>query len=114
MFANLHEAIKSNTLEPRKVVRWQGGQKTEIENVMPTPFSKERAQEIRNNAGEAAKYGPWSDQLSPNMTDGEIAFVHCVWDLMDGSSAFVNAFGLILCGAFESYVREYEKLDAPD
>jgi hypothetical protein len=110
MFAELHESIKANNLKPRKVVRWERGQRIENENVMPTPFSKERAQEIRDNAGKAAKYGPWSDQLSPNMTDGEIAFVHCVWDCMDGSSAFVNAFGLILCGAFESYVKQYETL----
>jgi len=59
---------------------------------------------------KAAKFGPWSDQMADFMTDSEIAYVHAVWDCMDGRSAFINAFSVIQQGAVENYFRQYNKL----
>ena len=82
-------------LEPRKVVYWNKGQRYEFDNVIPTPFGKERADEIFEQCKADAKHGPWTDQLSNNLTHGEIAFVHCVWDCMNGNSSFSSAFFVI-------------------
>lgn len=99
--------LKTDT--PRKVTRWEHGKKKST-CVDPTPFTKERGEEIFQNAREQAKSMPWVEFLDKNMTDGEIAFVHCVWDCMSGSSCFADAFHVIRRGELESYQREYAKV----
>lgn len=56
----------------------------------PTPFGVDRAQEIWNARG-----AQWALDLTP----GEAAYVHFVWDeIQDGSSSFMTAFLAILNG----------------
>lgn len=100
--------LKTDT--PRKVVRWINGKRVST-CVDPTPFQKERGEEIFENARTQAKNMPWVEFLDRNMTDGEIAYVHCVWDLMSGSSCFVDAFHVIRQGAVESYFKDYDQIE---
>lgn len=79
--------------------------------VQPTQFGKERAQEIANECSERAQYGPWTDQMEDVMTDGEMAFVHAVWDCCPGNYSFYSAFCLIWQGAVEAYQQAAAKLD---
>jgi len=71
-------------LTPRKVVNWGKAGKVINLNVTPTPFNANRAQEILSTV----KYG---DIPSDAMTNEERAFVHAVWDTMQGSSCFMDA-----------------------
>ena len=76
---------------PKKVVRFEQGQKQVVENVPPTPFNKERAQEILDNCH------PMCGDLYRCMENGEIAYVLNIWDAIpSGNSSFVTAFNAIM------------------
>lgn len=77
--------------------------------VHPTPFGKERAQEIIDAAKAATICGPWSDKLRDVMTDGEIVYVLAVWDCCSGSSSFMSAFYHVLQGNIEAYQEAFKK-----
>lgn len=78
---------------PKKVVRFEQGDKQVIENVPPTPFNKKRAQEIMDNCH------PMCGDLQRHMKDGEIAYVLNIWDAIpSGNSSFVTAFNAIVYG----------------
>lgn len=90
------------SLAPRKIKRWKEYETNKrIENpefveVTPVPFGAERAKEIY----EACRYKGliWSEFMESKMTDEEIAYVHAVWDTLDGSSSFATAFFKIMQG----------------
>jgi hypothetical protein len=97
-------------LEPRI------GKRGTTELVTPTPFRKERAEEILAECQKKAGCTPWSDQLDKVMTDGEYAFVKSVWDFIpNGNSSFANAFFMVMKGevieAHEIYHAELAKLE---
>lgn len=69
----------------RTVTRWTNGEKTQTQ-AEPTPFGPERAQEIHD--ASRSWFGPGPHQF---MTDGEIAYVHEVWDTLPGHTCFMDA-----------------------
>ena len=87
---NLIDLTKS-----QKVVRWSHVKdqrqsiKIETYGVMPTPFDSVRANEIW------AKRTTIFTEVDKFMTDGEIAFVRAVWDILPGTSCWNDAFQLI-------------------
>lgn len=81
---------------PRTVVRWRSGQRFQIDNVTPTPFDAKHAQEIWGRTQAAV--GPRADELPRFMTDGEIAYVHAIWDTMPPSCRYIDAFWRIMNG----------------
>lgn len=100
------------SLKPRMFARMQKldcGAKVPNPNkveVHPTPFGPERAQEIAEAAQAAAQYGPWSDQVEDQMTDGELVYVLAVWDCCPGTSCWMSAFNHIWKGEVEAYQRQ--------
>jgi hypothetical protein len=80
-------------LTPRRIVRWYpGGSRVVHENITPTPFSRERAEDIWE-----ARRGL---EQALTMTLEEEAYVHAVWDTMSGSSSFMSAFHVIRGGKY--------------
>lgn len=72
--------------------------------VRPERFNAERANEIISEC-KACAVGPWSDNLRQVMTHGETAYVHAVWDLLDGNSAFIDALNHIANGHVDAYLK---------
>lgn len=87
-------------LAPRKfsrMINHKSGLKLPHPNppvVEPTPFDKERADEIiRVTKLKHRKRGfEWSSGICNQMTDGELCFVAIVWDSMRGSTCWMDAF----------------------
>lgn len=79
-------------LSPRRVTGWSHGVKKVYENVIPTPFSQDRAKEIQ----EKTKHFLQGPTLQQVMTNEEIAYVFAVWDsIPDRRSSFMTAFNAI-------------------
>lgn len=78
--------------------------------VTPTPFDKERAEEIVTAAKAAAKHGPYSDQMDDQMTDGELAYIAAVWDCCPGTASWMNAFGHVRSGSVDAYFKAMDEL----
>ena len=55
----------------------------------PVPMA--RAQEIVRTAQERAQCGPWEDQLTRSMTQGEYHFIRDGWDTLPGTASFMTA-----------------------
>ena len=80
-------------LSPRTVVRFDSGKRNDIEGVIPMPFDAARAEEIH-----AAAPG-YNDDVFQQMTDGEIAYVHALWDTIpDGRASFNTTLNAIRKG----------------
>lgn len=79
------------SLETRKIVRFVKGEKVEIEAV-PTKFDANRAEEILQKTSFA--------NFDKQMTDGEIAYTHQIWDIMPGHTSFYDA----LCRIYQNRV----------
>ena len=79
---------------PKIVTRWHRGIAAKT-SAVPTPFGPERAEAIFELARQKA---PWAENLDPNMTDGEIAYVKAVWDTLPGYTCFWDAFNNIRLG----------------
>lgn len=78
-------------MNKRNVVRWKNGERVEIKDVTPTPFGPCRADQIWSHR-------EYADFPYDAATDGELAFIHEVWDTMPGSSCFMDAFSNIAQG----------------
>ena len=105
------------SMKPRRwarMIKGQGGSwpNPDKKLVAPVKFGQERAQELVEAARAAAKYGPWSDRLQDQMTDGEIVYVLAVWDTLSGSSSFMSAFGQIWHGNIEAFEKAYAEVEA--
>lgn len=61
-------------------------------------MTPERAKEAEQQAKALASYGPWSDQLGKVLTAEEDKYVRSVWDAMDGSACYMDAFFAIQNG----------------
>ena len=76
----------------KKIKVWTKGSGWVDTFAVPTPFGKERAKEIWKNRD------PHDNSVSKNMTPGEIAYVHEVWETLKDTASFSTAFTLILFG----------------
>ena len=61
-------------------------------------MTKERANQIIEQARNKAVFGPWCDQLDKVMLPGERAEIMAVWDTMPGHTCFVDALYRIAKG----------------
>jgi len=78
-------------LSPRAIARFENGIKRIIKGVEPTPFGPCRADQIWSHM----QYGEFPYHAA---SDGEIAYIHAVWDTMPGWTSFQDAFSRIAKG----------------
>lgn len=79
------------------------------ERVKPTPFGRQRALEIREQANTKAKMKAeelgmcsWSECLDDVMTQGEKAYVIALWETIEsGGSTYSSTFMAFLNGHLE-------------
>jgi len=76
-------------------------------------LSQKRAVEIFEQAKQQAGHGPWSDQLDKIMTRGERLEINALWNTMNGSSCFVDAFLRFVHNhvASKAYAQALKKLE---
>lgn len=77
--------------QPITITRWKNGAPIKI-NVVPTPFGKNRAEEIRGQI----KY--FWEEVSAHMTDGELAYVDSLYMNTEKYRTWMDAFFAILDG----------------